>query len=154
MINRIYSRIKDLETRGGGFIRERRIGRSLTGEAYLGTIYFNDGDSTDVIAVIYPYGGGRVISRAYQTKECTEGFNRFVDYMDSLEQHSDYKNLLILRMVITIILRATLLLLIGKTAYDISTIRPLFSLTNTAYIALDIIAMLMTNKVRALTKEI
>ncbi len=149
-----YSKIKDLEDRGGGFVVEKKIGSFLTGDLYRGTAYFNNGDHADIKVIYLPYGDTRILGSAFDTEECRKDFENLTTYLESLKRTEDYKATLFIRRLLSTLLRITQMLIIGRFIFDLATIRPLVTVYSIMYFIMEGMLFILVKKIKELIGSI
>ncbi len=154
MMKTSYIKIKDLDKRGGGFIREKRLGTTPSGELYSGTVYYNNGKSATVKAIINSYGSGQIIGTAENTEECRKAFKDFMEYMGQVKPEKKSKNTLYKRALLDIGINAITLLALVSLATDIIDINPVSSIWNAAYLIMEVTRTVLIAKIGSLIKEI
>lgn len=78
MLNRKYRIIKDIETLGAGFIKERKVRKNPFKEVCEGQIILPDGEAAKVV-VEYRHGHGTVVGPATEDNGNYERLNAFLN---------------------------------------------------------------------------
>ena len=112
-------RVEDIEDRGGAFIKRDTLEKGIVGNVEEGTLYFGEGDCTEILVHAYPAGGTKIIGPARRTKTGYRAYLRLMGVFETLENDPGYSRHATMRQLLAGVFNLLLFVIMISCAVDI-----------------------------------